>query len=91
MRRQVLALALAGAVLGLAAGPSRGEDRRDVEIRMDEVEIRGEVERPGVFYIIPRRSAPLDLGPRTRDYRAEILEPVLPHELEREIRRRARR
>jgi hypothetical protein len=45
---------------------------------MEEVEIRGEVDRPDVFYIIPRREVRMDLGPLSKDYREEILEPLLP-------------
>ncbi|WP_025321639.1 hypothetical protein [Deferrisoma camini] len=58
--------------------PAAERPKPPAEIRMKEVEIRGEVERPGVFYVIPRRPTPLDLGPRTRDFRPEILEPLLP-------------
>ncbi|GAB4267216.1 MULTISPECIES: hypothetical protein [Deferrisoma] len=57
---------------------AEGPPKPPAEIRMKEVEIRGEVERPGVFYVIPRRATPLDLGPRNRDFRPEILEPLMP-------------
>jgi len=75
---RIVVLALVG--LALTAPAVRAEERPKTppEIRMQEVEIRGEVERPGVFYVIPRRPTPLDLGPRTRDFRPEILEPLLP-------------
>lgn len=78
MRRRALeagtlaALVLAGAgIVGAAEG-----EKPPVRVQMEPVEIQGEVERPEVFYIIPRREAPLDLGPQTRDYREEILEPL---------------
>lgn len=45
---------------------------------MEDVEIRGELERPDVFYIIPRRKADMDLGTLSRDYTPEIMEPMLP-------------
>ncbi len=50
----------------------------EAHIRMDEVKIEGEVERPGVFYIIPRREMRMDLGALSKDYRSEILVPILP-------------
>ena len=55
-------------------------------VRMEEVEIRGEVERPEVFYIIPRRPVELDVGPRSKDYRSEILDPLLPRAFEEWVR-----
>jgi len=70
--------ALLGCVLWAPGGRAEERPKTPPEIRMQEVEIRGEVERPGVFYVIPRRPTPLDLGPRTRDFRPEILEPLLP-------------
>ncbi len=47
-------------------------------LKMDEIEIRGELERPEVFYIIPRRKAKMDLGTLSKNYDAEIMEPLLP-------------
>ena len=48
----------------------------------ERVEIRGEVERPDVFYIIPRREVPMDLGSRSKNYREEIMAPLLPGRFE---------
>ncbi len=83
----VLALVL-GAAVARAADSGAG---RPKELRMKEVEIRGEVEQPGVFYIIPRRRVELDLGPQTRDYRDEILQPLDPAVFEARVRARTGR
>ena len=53
-------------------------DQVPARLRMEEVEIRGELERPEVFYIIPRRKADMDMGTLSKDYSAEIMEPMLP-------------
>ena len=52
------------------------------ELLMQEVEIRGELERPDVFYIIPRRKATMDLGVLSKDYKEEIMQPLLPQHFE---------
>lgn len=52
------------------------------ELQMQEVEIRGELERPDVFYIIPRRKATMDLGVLSKDYKEAIMEPLLPGHFE---------
>ncbi len=52
------------------------------ELLMEEVEIRGELERPDVFYIIPRRKATMDLGVLSKDYKEEIMQPLLPQHFE---------
>ena len=57
-----------------------------LEVRMEEVEIKGEIERPGVFYIIPRREVQMDLGRQTRDYTAELSRPLDPAAFERWVR-----
>ena len=57
-----------------------------VEVRMGEVEIKGELERPGVFYIIPRREVQMDLGRQTRDYTPELSRPLDPAAFERWVR-----
>ncbi len=53
-----------------------------VQLQMKDVEIRGELERPEVFYIIPRRKARMDLGSMKRDYHNEIMTPLFPEEFE---------
>lgn len=59
--------------------PAEGEGaEKPAEIQMGDVEIRGELERPDVFYIIPRRKADMDLGSLTKDYEKEIMQPLLP-------------
>jgi len=87
-RRGFLALAAALAAAGAALAQEGQPPAAQVE--MEEVEIRGEVERPEVFYIIPRREVRMDLGPLSKDYRAEILEPLLPEPFEERLRERAR-
>jgi len=81
-------IALAG-VLCLPPFPARGEEKPPpppVHIEMKEVEIHGEVERPDVFYIIPRKQAKMDLAPLSKDYREEINEPLLPGPFEEWVR-----
>lgn len=92
MRWMAPALAFLLGVAPWAAAQNPDDGARDpgaVHLRMDEVEIRGEVERPDVFYIIPRREVQMDLGTLSKDYRSEILEPLLPGPFEEEARRRA--
>lgn len=76
--------ALAGAGGAGAAAPDAAPvaGPPPARVEMEEVEIRGEVERPDVFYIIPRREVRMDLGPLSKDYREEILEPLLPGSFE---------
>lgn len=69
---------------GLPATPS--PEAPPVRIEMKEVEIRGEVERPDVFYIIPRKQARMELSPLSKDYRDEILEPLLPGPFEQSVK-----
>lgn len=59
-------------------------------VKMEAVEIRGELENPDVFYIIPRRKADMDLGSLTFDYSKEIMAPVLPDRFEAEYGRDAK-
>jgi hypothetical protein len=66
--------------------PSRTVTEKPVEVRMEEVEIKGEIERPGVFYIIPRREVQMDLGRQTRDYTLELSRPLDPAAFERWVR-----
>ncbi len=84
----VLALlaAAAAAQEKAAPPPAPARDAAPPRVQMEEVEIRGELERPEVFYIIPRREVRMDLGPLSKDYRAEILEPLLPGPFEASVR-----
>ncbi len=63
---------------GPKAAPSAKKEQAPARLEMQEVEIRGELERPEVFYIIPRRKANLDLGSLRKDYSESIMEPLLP-------------
>jgi len=78
------ALKVAAVLLLLAAGAAAaqeqapGKPQTPARVEMQAVEIRGEVERPEVFYIIPRREVRMDLGPLSKDYREDILRPLLP-------------
>lgn len=74
--------ALAPSPQGNATGP--------IHLQMKEVEIRGEVERPEVFYIIPRKEARMEVGPLTKDFRDEIMEPLLPGPFEEQVKGRAK-
>ena len=89
LRRVSVAAGLAAA---LTVPQSRAEEspKQPPSVRMQQVEIRGEVERPDVFYIIPRRQVQLNLGPRSKDYGGEIMEPLLPGAFEEWVRSRDR-
>lgn len=88
----LLLLAAGGALAQEAPGPPPPPAATDapVEVQMKEVEIRGEVERPEVFYIIPRREARMELAPLSKDYREELAEPLLPGPFEEWVRKGAR-
>ncbi len=58
------------------------EEGDKIQVQMQDVEIRGELERPEVFYIIPRRQARMDMGNMRKDYEREILTPVMPETFE---------
>lgn len=83
-------LAVAGAAPSASQEAVPGKVPPPARVEMEEVEIRGEVERPDVFYIIPRREVRMDLGPLSKDYRDEILEPLLPGPFEEGATRRGR-
>jgi hypothetical protein len=93
MRVLLLLLASAAAAMPAAAAEppaaSAPEAREGpVDVRMGEVEIKGEIERPGVFYIIPRREVEMDLGRQTRDYTPELSRPLDPAAFARWVRLR---
>ena len=85
-------LAVASAVARADPLPSgaveapRTDTAGPIRLQMKEVEIRGEVERPEVFYIIPRKEARLELSPLSRDFRDEIMEPLLPGPFEERVK-----
>lgn len=56
------------------------------EVRMEEVEIRGELENPDVFYIIPRRKADMDTGSLSKDYSKDIMKPIMREPFEAEFK-----
>jgi hypothetical protein len=78
------AYAAEAAEAGKGGAAKKGAPRGEVpeELQMEEVEIRGELERPDVFYIIPRRKATMDLGVLSKDYKEEIMQPLLPGHFE---------
>lgn len=63
---------------------NKGEAKEDKEqnVRMEEVEIHGQLENPDVFYIIPRRKAEMDTGSLSMDYTKDIMEPLMPEPFE---------
>lgn len=95
MRR--LAFLAVGVLLGAGAGAQQpaaapsakpaAKPDAPLTIEMKEVEIRGEVERPEVFYIIPRKEARLAPAPLSKDFSAELGEPLLPGPFEESVRR----
>lgn len=78
----------AGAAPAGPAQPAAAAEGGPVQVQMKEVEIRGEVERPEVFYIIPRREARMELAPLSKDFREEIAEPLLPGPFEEWVKSR---
>jgi hypothetical protein len=58
------------------------EEGQKVQVQMQDVEIRGELERPEVFYIIPRRKARMDLGAMHKNFDEDIMKPLLPESFE---------
>ncbi len=87
----LLALSLwAAARAGALAAESAAGKPPEGAIQMKEVEIRGEIERPEVFYIIPRREVRMELAPLSKDYRPEIMEPLLPGPFEESLSKRPR-
>jgi hypothetical protein len=84
--RAGLALILSAALTSLVSAADEKPQGPPERVLMDEVEIRGEVERPEVFYIIPRRQVQMDLGPLSKDYRGEIMRPLLPGPFETWVR-----
>ncbi|TAL18327.1 hypothetical protein EPN96_02150 [bacterium] len=58
------------------------EEGQKIQVQMQDVEIRGELERPEVFYIIPRRKARMDLGALRKSFEEEIMKPLLPEPFE---------
>jgi len=87
LRRVSLAAGLAAALMAPQIRAEEGS-KQPPDVRMQQVEIRGEVERPDVFYIIPRRQVQLNLSPRSKDFGAEIMEPLLPGAFEEWVRNR---
>lgn len=78
-KKSFLGLLLSGFALlsGSAFAEDSSPDKPSV-FKMKEVEIKGEIERPDVFYIIPRRKVHMELSSLGKDYSAEIMEPILP-------------
>jgi len=70
------AFAADGAGAGASADAATQQNKPGIV--MEEVEIRGELEHPDVFYIIPRRKAELDLGSLSKDFSKKIMDPILP-------------
>lgn len=106
MRRAVVGVAFVGPALLFASGARGGVQTPDpappalasparsapgeIHLQMKEVEIRGEVERPEVFYIIPRKEARLELAPLSKDFGEELQEPLLPGPFEERVRGKRR-
>ena len=84
--RAGLVLILWAALAAPASGADARPKRSPAKVLMDEVEIRGEVEKSEVFYIIPRRQVQMDLGSLAKDYRGEIMRPLLPGPFEEWVR-----
>ncbi len=82
----VVAMVLPTAAVETAEPAAPAGSQPPVDVRMGEVEIKGEIERPGVFYIIPRREVEMDLGRQTRDYTPELSRPLDPAAFERWVR-----
>jgi len=87
--RGKFAFALGFAFLLVSTGsPSaRAEDSKTF-IRMNEVEIQGQVEHPEITYIIPKTRIVFKPLPLARDFAPETVRILTPAGIEEEIRKR---
>ena len=69
---------------GTDAQADKEKTEKKSHVDLTEIEILGEIDRPKVFFIIPRAGSILDKAHLDRDFSDEILEPVIKHVFERE-------
>jgi len=77
-----------------STSPAEDKDqpkKKPSAFKMNEVEIKGEIERPDVFYIIPRRKVSMELNALGKDYSAEIMQPLLPAQFAETVRSKKNR
>lgn len=83
------AFALGVSILLLFGGMgAAGAEEAKTFIRMDEVEIKGQVEHPEITYIIPKTRIVFKPIPLERDFGPETVRILTPAGIEEEIRRR---
>ena len=60
------------------AGPKKGKDKGTIQrnLRMEEIEIYGDVEKPKTMFVIPRSSLQYSRKGYEKDFTGEILDPV---------------
>src|SRR5713101_3915480 len=68
----------------LAQGRGGGSDARSDSVRMPNVNIEGERQTPDIFFVFPTGKGGNLSAPRLRDYRSDILTPVVKPWLERD-------
>jgi len=84
-----IAFALGLAILLVSSCPySAGAEDAKTFIRMNEVEIKGQVEHPEITYIIPKTRIVFKPIPLERDFGPETVRILTPAGIEEEIRRR---
>ncbi len=59
-------------------GSEKGKDNRQVQrnLRMEEIEIYGDVEKPKTMFVIPRSSLRYSRKEYEKDFTGEILDPI---------------
>lgn len=59
-------------------GPKKGKEDRTVQrnLRMEEIEIYGDVEKPKTMFVIPRSSLRYSRKEHEKDFTGEILDPI---------------
>jgi|GEM_PF-3034554 len=63
---------------GGEAGKKKAKEERAVRraLRMEEIEIRGDVEKPKTMFVIPRASLRYSRKDQEKDFTNEILDPI---------------
>jgi hypothetical protein len=51
-------------------------------LRMEEIEIHGDVEKPKTMFVIPRASLRYSRKAHEKDFTSEILDPMMKHRIE---------
>ena len=68
------------------ASESPGTQKSGEKLRLDEVEIQGEIERPKIFFILPKAQREAESRERSIRFYPDILEPLDKDRFEEEAR-----